>query len=298
VWTVVLVQLTAFVSASKCLGQTLPSDGDCYDTEVGAWALSDAGVASPELRELSPSESADSVEYSIPSRIRFTTQPHPRHQSLGFLLETPSDVLPVPHSMTTWRQLGDSIAITFSTGYIGTVAVLLPTSDGWVGQQSTFTDATVGPRHKRTLRIVPTRCDSPPPVPVSLLRALPRSVELADARPLTLGDSLPAGLDRNDRRNPLAQGIDARTIGLFAGADSVVVVFAPSGDVVGTIELKYSPDYSWEDLLSRIEAAWGSSTDRSPSGSAWWSSRTTQIMVFPRTSDWTHVVVADRRLRF
>ncbi len=298
VWTLVLAPLTFFASANPCLGQDRPSNGECYDTQLGAWSLADTGFVSPELRGLSPSETADSVEYSIPSRVRFTNDPHPLHQSLGYVLETPEDVLPVPHSMTTWRELGDSLAVTFSTGYVGTTAVLLPTSQGWVGQQKTFTDTAGGPRYTRTLRLVPTQCDSPPPVPVSLLRALPQSVELDEARPLTLGAPVPAGLDRIARRSRQAKRIVAATVGFFAGTDSVVVVTAPGREVVGTIQLKYAPEFSWEDLLRRVEASWGPANHRGDSGSAWWTSRTTVVMIVPSTSGWTRVVLRDRRLGF
>ena len=122
----------------------------------------------------------------------------------------------------------DSLRLSFSTGYAGVVARLQATGEAaWTGLVRTFDDYT-GLRWSRRVDLAPVPCDAPPPVPSSVMRPVPRTVQLVGGATIALGEPLPESLETSRRRSG-ALTVIGRTEGLFGTTDSIAVRVDPRG---------------------------------------------------------------------
>lgn len=69
--------------------------------------------------------------FEIPSRIQFSGPAFDDPSATRIVV--PEGALPSVHGFTGARIVGDSLHMSFSTGYIGVRATLGPSGDGWVG---------------------------------------------------------------------------------------------------------------------------------------------------------------------
>ena len=150
----------------------------------------------------------------------------------------------------------DTLALSFSTGYSGVVARLEVTDEaGWTGLVRTFDDYT-GLRWSRPIDLTPVPCDSPPPIPSSVMRSVPRAVQLVGGATIALGEPLPASLETLPRRSG-ALTVIGQTEGLFGTTDSIAVRVDSERGRAGRIQLIYlSPDMS-SVIEARLTEAFG-----------------------------------------
>ncbi len=146
---------------ARLIAQETPEElTGCYDVTVGPWVV-DTYEGKPEPR---PSEPGDYEWQRIPPRIEFAGPRVP--PSSGTTIVVPEGALPSVHAYMFGEISGDSLKLSFSTGYAGVGASLARSADGWVGTARTFIDIDPYPVHARPITLTPVACDSPPPVSI------------------------------------------------------------------------------------------------------------------------------------
>ncbi len=217
------------------------------------------------------------------------------------------NALPSVHGLTGWRLEGNTVVVSWSTGYAGLRARLLPADGLWIGEAESFWDFP-RERQRRRLTLSPVACDAPLTITESDQKFVPRSLRLSNGTELTLLD--PYNPNERWERRP---GKRSRWI------------YRESIDRVGpTEEIRISPDR--QDRLQVIVARLHSDTDfvalverlaawlGPPSGTAthsWaevesesvgWRNRTTSLSLMRsrRIGEEWHVTVllSERRRRF
>ena len=200
----------------------------CYDVTEGEWT--DGGVAgltwsggelltdtSAVMPEPVPSAlGLDSAFSQIPPRVQLAGPP----ADTTFLgsagpVVVPEGSLPTPHAYMSYGLDGETLRLFFSTGYHG-VGARLETSGGgaWAGMANTFSDNFPYQSWSRPVQLTPVACDSPPPVPSTAMRPVPRAVQLVGGATIALGEPLPESLETMPRRSG-ALTIIGQTEGLF-----------------------------------------------------------------------------------
>ena len=245
----------------------------CYDVSTsGEWRLGEFGPDSPYRQRAAEVLAGDSVFYQMPPRIRLAG-PFADATRFGDAREivVPEEALPTRHRFMVYGVQNDSLRLSFSTGYAGVVARLRATSEaGWTGLVRTFDDYT-DLRWSRRVRLTPVACDSPPPAPSSLMRSVPRAVQLVGGATIALGEPLPESLETSPRRSG-ALTVIGRTEGLFATTDSIAVAVREAPGRIGRIQLIYlDPDMS-AVIEARLTEAFGPPTrggGMDPAGIEW-----------------------------
>ena len=158
-----------------------------------------------------------------------------------------------------------------STGYAGVIADLGFTDETeWTGLARTWDDYT-GLQWSRRIDLDAVPCDSPPPVPSSVMRTLPRAVQLVGGATIALGEPLPESLETSPRR-PGSLTVIGRTEGLFGTTDSIAVAIDQARGRIGRIQLIYlDPDMS-SVIEARLTDAFGPPTGgggMDPAGIEW-----------------------------
>lgn len=251
----------------------------CYDVTEGEWTegrvaglmgsgdelLSDTSAVQPMA--LPSALGLDSAFYQIPPRIQLAVPPADTTflGSAGQVV-VPEGSLPTPHAYMSHTVQGGTLRLSFSTGYSGVVARLGRNGGGaWTGTADTTSDNLPYRSWSRRIDLTPVACDSPPPVPSSVMRPVPRSVQLVGGATITLGEPLPESIETMPRRSG-ALTIMGQTAGPFGTAASIVVFVSPTHGVVGRIRLLYmSPDMH-PILDARISEAFGAAERIDPFG--------------------------------
>jgi hypothetical protein len=248
----------------------------CFDVSLGNWTPVESTHEVNLPRPPRPDVSGDSVIYSIPPRIRLHGEPA-RGSARWFLVTVPENSLQVPHSFLSWSGTPDSLRIVLSTGFAGTRSTLRPTSDGWTGTSRTFSDIVGLLRYERPITLHRVDCESEPPVPASVDKRLPRSVELQAHSPLVLGEPVPARALAHPRRSG-AKTLEVKPSGMWAGPDTVIVRVNRQ-DVVFHIEMRYSRGFDLSPLVQELSSKFGSGDAVPGTESFFWHNRTTTMFV-------------------
>lgn len=264
----------------------------CYDVEVGMWrAVTDGPISRPALP---PDVGADSTAYVVPPRIRLTTEPGGFPGRGWYRIATPPGALPTEHRYPAWEIDGDRLLVMFSTGMVGVHGVVTAQGDGFAGSLRTFHDVAGTQSYERSLTLRRVDCATPPPVPDSGLRRLPRSVELAGGIRLALGEDAPKGVDATPRPSG-ALGLEVRSEGLFAGSDSVAYRIGRNDGKVGVIQLIYPAPAEADSLIARITRQYGDPDPNTSVPGGWWHNRVTQLSVIPYPEGGYRVLLQDPR---
>ena len=267
----------------------------CYDISVGPWAPIDSTHTAPLPRPPAPDVSADSMFYSLPSRVQLDmAAPYPGAPVEAHLLRVPSDALQVPHSLLMWQTHGDSLVLSISTGFAGTVSRVSRTGLNWVGWARTFSDVGGLLRYRRPIRLDRVDCDTPPPIPASADPPLLRGFEFEGIGLLQLGDSLPTTVNVVPRRSG-AVTLLVEAKGLWAGADTVVARLSPSGHLQH-IELRYPEGRDLTAAAQAVQERYGPGQAPLDSSGFYWRNRTTELFVTPKGGR-PRVMVLDPRGR-
>ena len=144
--------LTLVVMTAEVQEGTPERMAGCFDVAVGSWT--------PAL-----ALGIDSLSMAPPSRVKLETTRAPAFfdPDAWRQLSVAPGALPSMHRFAGWTIEGDSIRLSWTTGFAGVGAVLAPTPEGAVGEARSFWDYT---RERQTapLRLRRVPCDSTPAV--------------------------------------------------------------------------------------------------------------------------------------
>ncbi len=207
--------------------------------------------------------------FEIPPRIQFSGTAF--HDSSATRIVVPEGALPSVHGFTSARIIGDSLHMSFSTGYIGVRATLGPSGEGWVGTARNWSHYRPAGIvfQPRPMELAPVSCDSPPPVSIDVMRPLGRSVTFADGRTITVGEPAPEWLEPiidEDGNGELAGAGPMQ--GIFGTPERITVsVRRRYGGIVTRVRLFYSPEtVAFERLAERLRDAYGEPDGRQDEG--------------------------------
>ncbi len=271
-----------------------PDPAGCYDVEVGLWrAVTDQAVTRPRLP---PDRARDSTTWLLPPRVELSHRPvlHPSAQ--GWLdASAPVGALPTGHRYQGWRPAEDGgIVLRFSSGSAGVGGRLDASGSGFAGPVRTFVVDPGAQAYEREVTLSRVDCASPPPVSSDALRALPRTVELAGGRDLSLGAPAPDGLTAVPRPYG-AVGVVARSVGLFAGSDSIAYRVGRNDGRVGVIQLIFPAPADPDALIQRITRAYGPPDPATSVPGGWWHSRITELSVITYPEGGYRLLMQDPR---
>jgi hypothetical protein len=256
--------------------------GQCFDVVPGPWQL--VNPADSALADPPPDQAADSVRRDLPRRIRLLERSEEPSRSN---IDVPADALDTPHTIRVWSQPGDSLRISFSTGFAGTTTRLSSDGDRWTGWSRAFADYEPYYAYERPVVLEPVDCSSPPPQRADLDPPLPRRVDFDDAPTLELGR--PAPSDWAASRGGEWTG-GTTPLGLLAGADSVRVKVTTDG-LVREIDLVYAQDFDPTPVRRHLDSLGAQRSE----GVEHWRNRTTRVML--RRFDFGRVItLTDPRL--
>ena len=233
----------------------------CYDLRTsGEWRLVEFNPASPHSERATDVLADDSVFYQMPPRIRLAgTLADANGFGSAWEIVVPEGALPSRHSFMGYGVRNDTLALSFSTGYSGVVARLEVTDEaGWTGLVRTFDDYT-GLRWSRRIDLTPVPCDSPPPIASSVMRPVPRAVQLVGGATIALGEPVPESLETLPRRSG-ALTIIGRTEGLFETTDSIAIRLDEARGRIGRIQLIYLDADMSSEIEARLTEAFGPPT--------------------------------------
>lgn len=241
-----LVGVVACASRGERPVNTLQLDtvlSGCYDVTHGG---------SPTI----PSDGGSG--FVIPPRIQFSGTPF--HNPSATRIVVPEGALPSVHGFTSAWIVGDSLHMSFSTGYYGERAVLGPSGDGWVGTARSWTHLSRHGVDAGLIELAPVPCDSPPPVPIDVMRPLGRSVTFADGHTITVGEPAPEWLETIIDEDGNGELPGAGPVqGIFGTPERVTVsVRRRYGGIVTRVRLFYSAEAdAFERLEERLRDAYG-----------------------------------------
>jgi hypothetical protein len=262
---------------SVCLATAMPAvsfaqvELGCYEVTLGPWAEIEGTGSDRYGPPVPPEESADSVYWTIPSRIRLEDGagrwPDTRR------LSVPSNALGVPHRHQYWRSSGDSLSVGFTTGFAGTVSRFIPDGAGWIGTASTHVDVDVR-LYQRPAELRPIDCGAPPVEPATLDAPFPRSVEVDGGFIVSLGAPAPSGLVLLPIRDGVWTVATVPT-GLWVGSDTLIV-WLDEERSVRRIDVGYPVSFDGGSLIERLVATYANVTLLA--GHQWWN-RSTRMMI-------------------
>ena len=258
----------------------------CYDVAEGEWTeerpggRSRADMSTVRREPVPSSQGLDSAFYQVPPRLRLAAPPDDTTflGNVGQII-VPADAVPTPHLYKTHHVRNDTLRLVFSTGFHGVMAHLVPIGGGaWAGRANTHSDDVGERTWIRPIELTPVACDSPPPVPSSVMRSVPRAVQLVGGATIALGERLPESLETMPRRSG-ALTVVGRTMGLFGTTDSIAVAIDPDRGRVGRIQLIYLDTDMSSVVEARISEAYGPPTrsGETESASQQWRNRVTRV---------------------
>lgn len=258
----------------------------CYDVAEGEWTegrLGDrfrADMSTVRMEPVPSSQGLDSAFYQVPPRLRLAGPPDDTTflANVGQII-VPAGAIPTPHLYMSHRVRNDTLRLVFSTGFHGVMAHLVPRGGGaWAGQANTHSDNLGERPWIRPIELTPVACDSPPPVPSSVMRSVPRAVQLVGGATIALGEPLPESLEITPRRSG-ALTVVGRTEGLFGTTDSIAVLIDPDRGRIGRIQLIYLDTDMSSVVEARISEAYGPPTRSGEAelASLQWRNRVTRV---------------------
>ncbi len=233
--------------------------------------------------------------FEIPPRIQFSGRGF--HNASATRIVVPEGALPSIHGFTSAWVSGDSLRMSFSTGYIGVGATLGPSGDGWVGTARAWSHYRP-PQVKFEpwpVELAPVPCDSPPPVSIDVMRPLGRSVTFADGRIITVGEQVPEWLETiiDEDGNGELTGVGPMQ-GIFGIPERITVsVRRNYGGLVTRVRLWY-PETAFGTLEERLRDEYGA-PEGTDVGVVRYENRITALVLFLWDAD--NVVILDLRDR-
>lgn len=281
-----LLLVSAASSASVSAQLTEAYLSGCYDVAEGEWTEGRLGggfrtdMSTVRMETVPGSQGLDSAFYQVPPRIRLAGPPEDTTYlgNVGQII-VPADAIPTPHLYMSHHVRNDTLRLVFSTGFHGVMAHLVPQSGGaWAGRANTHSDNLGERPWIRPIELTPVACDSPPPVPSSVMRSVPRAVRLAGGATIALGEPLPESLETMPRRSG-ALTVVGRTEGLFGTTDSIAVAIDPYRGRIGRIQLIYLDTDMSPVVEARISETYGPPTrsGEPESASRQWRNRVTRV---------------------
>ena len=235
----------AALGAGTMAAQERPAElTGCYD------------ITAPDL--LTDDKVGSGSDSEIPRRIEFTG-PAPAlyvGDTLRTEIVVPEGALPSAHPMMWGEIIGDSLNVSFSTGFSGVTATVGWAGDRWSGVARHRYDVNPHLIDAGSIKLTRVSCDSPPPVSIDAMLPIARSVELVGGLVITLGERLPEALKTTPALGSTLTVAGARTTGTFAGADSVTVG-GPSRRPVTHIWVHYSDPSAYSNVKTRLRRAYG-----------------------------------------
>ena len=236
----------------------------CYDVAEGEWTEERPGDrlradrSTVRMEPIPSSQGLDSAFYQVPPRLRLAGPPDDTRYLGNFgQIIVPAGAIPTPHKYMSHRVRNDTLRLVFSTGFHGVMAHLVPHGGGaWAGRANTHSDNLGERTWIRPIELTPVACDSPPPVPSSVMRSVPRAVQLVGGATIALGEPLPESLETMPRRSG-ALTVVGRTEGLFGTTDSIAVIIDPDLGRIGRIQLIYLDADMSSVVEARISEAYG-----------------------------------------
>ena len=264
----------------------------CYDVTEGEWTEGRVAGLMWSGGELLTDTSAvrpgpvpgalglDSAFSQIPPRIRLAGPP----AGTTFLgsagqVVVPEGSLPTPHAYMSYGLQGETLRLSFSTGFHGVGARLETRGGGaWAGMADTHSDNIPYRSWSRPVQLTPVACDSPPPVPSTAMLPVPRAVQLVGGATMALGEPLPESLETMPRRSG-ALTIIGQTEGLFGSTDSIAADVGYERDGVGRIQLIYLDADMSSVIEARLTEAFGPPTSGGAldPGRIEWRNRITRV---------------------
>ncbi len=252
----------------------------CYDVAEGDWAEERSGSRFQPIMSAPSSLGLDSAFYQVPPRLRLA-RPHDDTTYLGNVgqIIVPAGAIPTPQLYMSHFVRNDTLRLVFSTGFHGVMAPLVPHGGGaWAGKANTHSDNLGERTWIRPIELTPVACASQPPVPSSVMRSVPRAVQLVGGATIALGEPLPESLETMPRRSG-ALTVVGRTEGLFGTTDSIAVAIDPYRGCIGRIQLIYLDTDMSSVVEGRISETWGPATrsGEAESASRQWRNRVTRV---------------------
>jgi len=272
----------------------VPGPEGCYDVLVGLWlAVTDRPVTEPRLP---PDRARDSTAFVLPPRLQLSTRPLGIPDVEGWMsASAPQGALPTGHRYQAWRPVpDDGLLLWFATPRSGLQAHLAADGTGFKGQARTFDLAQGAQRYERDVTLRRVDCASTPPVAADELSPLPRDVQLDGGSSLALGGTPPPGM-RSSARPSGAVGIVARSVGLFAGSDSVAYRIGANDGRIGAVQLIFPSPATADPLIERITARFGPPDPNTAVPGAWWHNRVTEVSVITDAEGGFRVLLQDPR---
>ena len=228
-----------------------PATPDPPDTELtGCYDITAGGSVPVPAKGGSLSE--------VPPRIEFSGTAF--HDPSAARIVVPEGALPSVHPFTSARISGDSLRMSFSTGFAGVSATLAPSHEGWVGTKRFFTDISPHGQDAGPIELTPVPCDSPPPISIDVMRPLGRSVTFADGRIIAVGEPAPEWLETiiDEDGDAELTGVGPMQ-GVFGTPDRITVaVRRRFGGIVTRVRLYYHPETdTFGNLEERLRDAYG-----------------------------------------
>lgn len=246
----------------------------CYDVHLGDWSPGPL-----------PS---DSVHYLPPTRIRLSEEPgrglgeRPR----GYMLDTAPDAMPSIHKYSWWQSTGDSIVLTWSTGFAG-ISIRVAGEDTLQGTGQRFVDVVPATQFSVTVRLTPINCEAPVPEERRKSHRFSPVVSFAGGLSLVL-DSVPAPGLETERVSDNSLLVHADPLAPYDKADRVEMWLRPDG-TVRVIRLQYPADVPWTAVVSALRDQFGAPTSEHPRPRlTMWASR---LMVISVSESNSHVLV-------
>ncbi len=286
-----------FAVAAPTMPGARPARADptgCYDVAVGLWrAVADEPVTHPRLP---PGRGRDSTTWLLPPRVELSRRPVVHPSVDGWLdASAPRGALPTGHRYQGWRPAAaGGILLWFSSGSAGVRGDLVARGSGFAGRVRTFEADAGAQAYEREVTLAHVDCASPPPVSSDALRRLPRTVALAGGHALTLGAPAPEGLAAVPRPSG-AVGVPDRSVGLFAGSDSVAYRVGRNDGRVGVVQLIFPAPADADALIERITRAFGPPDPATSVPGGWWHSRITELSVIPSPGGGYRLLLQDPR---
>ena len=165
----------AALGAGTMAAQERPAElTGCYD------------ITAPDL--LTDDKVGSGSDSEIPRRIEFTG-PAPAlyvGDTLRTEIVVPEGALPSAHPMMWGEIIGDSLNVSFSTGFSGVTATVGWAGDRWSGVARHRYDVNPHLIDAGPIKLTRVSCDSPPPVSIDAMLPIARSVELVGGLVITL----------------------------------------------------------------------------------------------------------------
>lgn len=246
-----------------------------------------------ELRWGGP-PSADTLYYRPPPVIHLVDAPPGEGLRR---IEVPNGSVPSPHRSATWSTVGDTVRMSWSTGFIGVQARMTESPEGLTGTMSPFTDVAGSRWPVTPLEAIRFECGAANLYPIESMRRFRRAVQLTNGDSLTLGLPLPPGVVPDSSRSFRTE-LSVALAPPFSQARRVSVSLREGG-VVGSISISIpglDDPQSLLDLFVSTYGAWNA-VDHYDDHRGWvWSGRAESMTIAFTPASGTRIGLHDPRI--